>query len=122
MKRVLNTFLLQIEKDDSGSLIIAATNLPETLDKALFRRFDEIIRFPYPENEEIIELYKRELPLSKKNTQTFINRIAEESSGLSFAEIHRVCEDVVKDKLVYGTTELTEEKLIEYIHQRKHIF
>ena len=121
MKRVLNTFLLQIEKDDSGSLIIAATNLPETLDKALFRRFDEIIQFPFPDKEEIIELFERELPL-KGNGKALLEKIAEESTGLSFAEINRITQDVSKDKLVYGVTEITEEKLIEYIQQRKHIF
>ena len=39
IKRILNSFLINIEKDSSNSIIIAATNLPELLDKALFRRF-----------------------------------------------------------------------------------
>ena len=43
IKRVLNSFLINIEKDRSNSIIIAATNLPDLLDKALFRRFDDII-------------------------------------------------------------------------------
>src|SRR5690606_5000356 len=42
IKRVLNSFLINIEKDQSNSIVIAATNLPESLDKALFRRFDDI--------------------------------------------------------------------------------
>src|SRR5690606_4863731 len=61
IKRVLNSFLLQIEKDDSNSLIIAATNMPENLDEALFRRFDDIIIYPLPTEEQIFKYYEREL-------------------------------------------------------------
>jgi SpoVK/Ycf46/Vps4 family AAA+-type ATPase len=45
IKRILNSFLINIEKDNSNSIIIAATNLPDLLDKALFRRFDDIINY-----------------------------------------------------------------------------
>jgi hypothetical protein len=41
---VLNSFLQFLEQDDSQGLIIAATNHPELLDKALFRRFDDVLR------------------------------------------------------------------------------
>lgn len=120
IKRVLNTFLLQIEKNDSSSLIIAATNYPESLDKALFRRFDDIIQFPLPDIDKIHELYKK-LFLQFKFSQIFnLDKISHESIGLSYAEIHKICEDVTKDYLVYGADELSEERLITYIHQRKH--
>ena len=39
IRRVLNSFLQFLEKDTSNSLIVAATNHPEMLDRALFRRF-----------------------------------------------------------------------------------
>ena len=43
IRRVLNSFLQFLEQDESGSLIIAATNHPELLDSALHRRFDDVI-------------------------------------------------------------------------------
>lgn len=119
IKRVLNTFLLQIEKDDSNSLIIAATNYPESLDKALFRRFDDIIQFPIPDNEKIYQLYKKELAGFKLSKKFNLKKIAQESEGLSYAEIHRICEDIIKDFLVYGADEVSEERLIFYARQRK---
>lgn len=61
IKRVLNSFLLQIEKDHSNSLVIAATNMPESLDKALFRRFDDIISYSLQDLEQIAKFYKIEL-------------------------------------------------------------
>jgi len=122
IKRILNTFLIQIEKDDSNSLIIAATNFPESLDKALFRRFDDIIQFPLPNREEIYQLYKKELASFKLSKKFNISRIADESIGLSYAEIHRIIEDILKEYLVYGSKEISEERMISYANQRRTPF
>lgn len=122
IKRVLNAFLLQIEKDNSNSLIIAATNLPETLDQALFRRFDDIINYPLPTKEELLKLYKKELADFKLSKKFDFARIARESIGLSYADAHRICEDMMKDFLVYGASEVSEEKLISYAHHRRNPF
>jgi len=120
IKRVLNTFLLQIEKDDSSSLIIAATNYPDSLDKALFRRFDDIVQFPLPDKDKIYQLYKKELSGFKLSKKFNLDKIAHESIGLSYAEIHKICEDIVKDYLVYGSDAVSEDHLITYVNQRKN--
>ncbi|MBW8688170.1 AAA family ATPase [Chitinophaga rhizophila] len=122
IKRVLNTFLLQIEKDNSNSLVIAATNFPESLDQALFRRFDDIIQFPLPDLQEIIALYQKELADFKLSDTFNIQKIAAASVGLSYSDVHRVCKDIVKDFLVYGPDEVSEERLIIYAQQRRHPF
>ncbi|WP_249364437.1 AAA family ATPase, partial [Pseudoalteromonas ruthenica] len=44
-RRLLNSFLQMIEQDESNSLIICATNHIEILDHALFRRFDDVIKY-----------------------------------------------------------------------------
>jgi SpoVK/Ycf46/Vps4 family AAA+-type ATPase len=122
IKRILNTFLIQIEKDNSNSLIIAATNYPESLDKALFRRFDDIVQFPLPDEEKIYQLYKKELSDFKLSKKFNLKKIAQESIGLSYAEVHRICEDIIKDYLVYGSKEISEERIIMYAQQRKNPF
>lgn len=122
IKRVLNFFLLQIEKDDSKSLIIAATNLPESLDSALFRRFDDIIRYPLPDKKEIVEFYKmalNRLPLAKGFS---FNKIADMSIGLSYSEMDKICMDIEKNALIYGSKALTIEGLKTYVEQRKKPF
>ena len=50
IRRVLNSFLMFVEQDDSESIVLAATNHPELLDRALYRRFDDIIPFTRPED------------------------------------------------------------------------
>jgi SpoVK/Ycf46/Vps4 family AAA+-type ATPase len=122
IKRVLNSFLLQIEKDDSNSLIIAATNLPEFLDTALFRRFDDIIVYQLPGETEIQHLYENRLKELKLSHDFDLTKITQESLGLSYSDISRICEDLAKDVLVYGEEEVSQKVFIENIRQRKKPF
>ena len=57
IKRVVNAFLQQIDNYKGRSLIIAATNYEQSLDYAIWRRFDETIRFDMPTNEEKLKLF-----------------------------------------------------------------
>lgn len=59
MRRVVNSLLQFIEDDRSDSLIIAATNHAQQLDRALFRRFDEIVVFGGPVQDELYMLVQR---------------------------------------------------------------
>ncbi len=60
---VPNSFLQFLEQDDSNSVIIAATNHAEKLDTALFRRFDDVVRYELPSPELAIKLIKNRLGL-----------------------------------------------------------
>ncbi|MGV8090763.1 MAG: AAA family ATPase [Mangrovibacterium sp.] len=119
IKRVLNSFLLRIEKDHSNSLVIAATNMPESLDMALFRRFDDIISYPLPDLEQIAKFYKIELADLLKKKKLPVDKLAKESVGLSYSDINKVCQDLFKDILVYGTEKATLDLLFDYIRSRK---
>lgn len=61
MRRVVNSLLQFIEDDRSDSLIIAATNHAQILDRAIFRRFDEVIAFEPLTMRELVELIQRRL-------------------------------------------------------------
>lgn len=122
IKRILNSFLLQIEKDDSRSLIIAATNMPESLDSALFRRFDDIISYPLPSQEDILNLLDLELHSFNLKNHIGMDELAQKAIGLSFADIHRICGDLIKDLLVYGKERISKERFFGYIDARKTPF
>ncbi len=98
--------------------MIAATNLPEFLVQALFRRFDDIIQYPLPNADELQRLYKKELHEFKLSKKFNFKKIAGESVGLSYADVRRICEDIVKGYLVYGEGEVSEHRLIAY-HRKK---
>jgi AAA+ superfamily predicted ATPase len=55
-----NIFLEQLEKFDG--VLIATTNLLETLDSAFSRRFDYKIKFEKPSFKERVKLWKKKLP------------------------------------------------------------
>ena len=61
VRRILNSFLQMIEQDESHSLIVAATNHPEILDHALFRRFDDVLHYELPDETHIASALKSRL-------------------------------------------------------------
>ncbi len=98
-RRILNSFLIQMEKSAGASVIVAATNHPELLDRALFRRFDDVIEYALPDEDDTQTLLKR--ALSGFDTAS-VNwaRIARLANGLSPAEIVRLGEDTAKQAVL----------------------
>lgn len=86
IKRILNSFLINIEKDQSNSIIIAATNLPEMLDKALFRRFDDVIEYPLPTADEIKSTLIKSLQGFKIDEAISWSEVAQTAAGLNYSE------------------------------------
>lgn len=52
----VNTLLTNLESKQPLGLIVACTNLLESLDKALIRRFDLVLEVPAPAREALLEL------------------------------------------------------------------
>lgn len=119
IKRVLNSFLINIEKDQSNSIIIAATNLPEMLDSALFRRFDDVINYPLPDKSEIELTIKKNLASFKKELKFDYHDLSEIAIGLNFSDIVRACEDSIKSMLLSGSTKIKSEDLSIALSKRK---
>lgn len=95
MNRVVTAFLQLVDADVSGSILVAATNHVELLDRAVFRRFDVIVPFDKPSHEEIVEMLRLRLAsvgLSNQQAQA-LSQIAE---GSSFADVARACDDAIR--------------------------
>ncbi len=120
VRRILNSFLHMIEQDDSDSIILAATNHPNILDYALFRRFDDVIEFTLPGKSSITKLLKNRLSIFKTSRIAW-NKLASEASGLSFADITKICEDGIKDTIIHDLNKLTENELLKLITERKKL-
>ncbi len=119
IRRVLSSFLQFMETDDSESLIIAATNHLSILDSALFRRFDDVIRYELPDDDRRAEAFEEFLAFFSTEPIDWVS-VAKLAQGLSYAEIRRACEDAVKGVLVNGGDTLTEGHLRQAIEERQH--
>jgi SpoVK/Ycf46/Vps4 family AAA+-type ATPase len=119
-RRILNSFLQMIEQDDSNSVIVCATNHIEALDHALFRRFDDVIRYQLPSAEEIIKLFRTRLRpyVSQNFAWKKLPTIAE---GLSNAEITLAANDAIKEMLIHDHHSITITMLKQAIEDRKSI-
>jgi len=121
MHRVLNLFLQFIEQDFSDSIIIAATNSGNLLDQALFRRFDDVLRFNLPTPDEIRMLL--ELKLTRYATKNMISQdIIEVADGLCHADIAKACENAIKQAILNDRKRISQEALKDMLVERKGVY
>jgi SpoVK/Ycf46/Vps4 family AAA+-type ATPase len=119
-RRILNSFLQMIEQDESNSVIVCATNHIEALDHALFRRFDDVIRYELPSENEIIALFKSRLRTYVAKNFSW-KKLAQLSDGLSNAEVTLVANDATKEMLIHDYPSITISMLQQAIEDRKGI-
>ena len=120
MRRVLNAFLQFIEHDQSDSFIIAATNNSGILDKALFRRFDDVLYYSLPEKEQIAQLIKNRLGTFKGSYR--LESVATEISALSHSDICQACDDAIKDAILEGNNKVGKELLLNMLKDRFDVY
>jgi SpoVK/Ycf46/Vps4 family AAA+-type ATPase len=118
IRRVLNSFLQFLERDESQGLVIAATNHPELLDRALFRRFDDVIEYTLPDTKLIERLLRARLDRFDTRGLDW-HEAAERAVGLAQAEIVRAAEDAAKSILLCNAKRVTSEALVGAITERR---
>jgi SpoVK/Ycf46/Vps4 family AAA+-type ATPase len=119
IRRVLNSFLQLLEKDDSDSIIIAATNHADLLDKALFRRFDDVIEYALPDENIAVKIVESRLARFDTNAVDW-QRISSDVAGLSQGELVRASDEAAKHAILQGTDSIATEDLLTALHERKH--
>jgi SpoVK/Ycf46/Vps4 family AAA+-type ATPase len=120
IRRVLNSFLQFLENDDGPSLIIAATNHPELLDKAVFRRFDDVINYGLPEPEiarGILESHLTGFDLSDIDWSS----VLEVTAGLSQAELSRAADEAAKFAVLEDSDEIKMPVLLSTLAERRAV-
>ena len=120
MRRILSSFLQFIEIDSSDSIIISATNNQKLLDKALFRRFDDVLHYDLPTRGEISKLYEYKLGCIAPYLMVS-ERLIDESLGLSHAEIVRVLDDAIKSSILHEN-QIKEQEIIELLKDRHLLY
>lgn len=118
IRRVLNSFLQFLERDDSESIVVAATNFVGMLDEALFRRFDDVIRYELPDGKMVRALIENRLSSFEIGGLKW-PRIKTPSKGLSHAEVTRACDDAAKEAVLSDCGSITTEALEKALRLRQ---
>lgn len=118
MRRVLNSFLQFMEEGNStDSVIICSTNHPSLLDRALLRRYDQILEFDTPTSAQVRKLISSAIS-SMKAPKLSWKKIIAAADGLSQAEIIRASDDAIKTAILDERNLLSDSDIIDRLHER----
>ncbi|WP_251136143.1 AAA family ATPase [Exiguobacterium sp. S90] len=119
LKRVVNSLLQNIDKFNSNSILIAATNHQDLLDHAVWRRFSTIIEIPKPTKEEInillinnLKVINTDFLKDKKKREVIIELLL----GFSPAEIKSICINSIKQSVLKGENHISYSSFLFHLH------
>ncbi len=120
MRRVLNAFLQFIEQDTSDSIIVAATNSPNLLDRALYRRFDDVLYYNLPDDKSMKSLMQNIMGGFVSNKFLWKEAL-QEAKGLSHAEIDQACRDAIKQAILDNKEKLNIGLVKQMLNERQGV-
>jgi AAA+ superfamily predicted ATPase len=119
LKRVVNSLLQAMDAfgTNQPSLLIAASNHQYLLDPALWRRFDDVIEFPMPDEDEREKVLK--ILLNGLTFDGSISRAARAMQSMSYSEIERSTIEAIKTMILEHREFLSWNDLQTEVHRRK---
>jgi len=120
MHRVVNILLNVLEDYNGQGIVIATTNLEGSLDKALFRRFDDIIEMPKPGIPEIAKILKSTLAAIKVSKNISWEKLSIQLMGYSSAIIVKIANDAAKLAVIAGKDIIEQTDFIKSLEENKY--
>lgn len=117
MHRVVNMLLTLLEEYNSQGILIATTNIENTIDEALFRRFDDIIEMPKPSKEEIERLLNMTLASIEKSSYIDWSSMVDKMVGFSSALVVKIANDAAKISVIANEKVLQESHLLKSLEE-----
>lgn len=99
LKRLVTVLLQEIDNWPSSSVLIAATNHEELLDPAAWRRFDQVVKFDYPDEIDIRN-YLNVLSIDDTVSEIVIGSL----KGKSYSAIERIITSIKKQSILKGVS------------------
>ena len=117
LKRAVNTLLKSIDdvsliRDEV--LLIGATNHPDQLDAAAWRRFDEIVNFPRPDRDmraDILRVITEQMEIAEFDP----GAVADRTEGLTGSDLRMVLREAVLEALTEERTALTQADILDAV-------
>lgn len=117
VRRILNSFLQFLDHDRSNSIIVAATNHPQLLDRAVFRRFNTVIEYQVPTADIARRVIRNRLATLDIKGLGW-RQVDEAAAGLSHAEIVIACELAAKETILAKKKRVTTAQLVGALTER----
>lgn len=112
LKRLVTVLLQEIDDWPSTGLLIAATNHPDLLDPAIWRRFEVVLDFNNPDRNQIEFMLKRLLETQIQDLDIWSKVLSYVFSNKSYSEIERQITHVRKMSVIANTPIIEQLKLL----------
>ncbi len=117
-RRVLNSFLQFLDGASPASLVVAATNHPQMLDRALYRRFDLVVEYGLPDQPVAVQVMQNRLTLLDTAAVDW-EAVGAQTGDLSHADLVRAAEAAAKRVLLGGHTKLATTGVVAALRERR---
>lgn len=117
-RRVLNSFLQFLDEDTGPSIVVATTNLPEILDRAVLRRFDLVLTYELPDATSIRQALERRL-IGFSIARLSWTQVTDCAIGLSTADVVAAAEDAARRAVLEDRNNITTMDLQDSLWRRR---
>ena len=111
IKRVVSSLLMQIDRLPSHTVVITASNHPELLDRAVWRRFQVRVQLGAPSKEQIAQFIKGFEDRTGFRFKMAYPSLVDKLTGISFSEIEEFCTDVLRRCVLARTQDNPKEMI-----------
>lgn len=109
--RIVNILLGLLEEYDGEGILIATTNFEGSIDNALFRRFDDFIELPKPNEAEIKDVLRISFSALKLKKAVNLECFAKKMVGMSYAIIVKIANDAAKKAIISSNDNISKEDI-----------
>lgn len=110
LKRIVTVLLQNIDNFSQRSILVAATNHEELLDKAIWRRFPLKVEMDLPEEESIKKMLRKYFLNHRIKIDE--NKISSLFKGLSGSDIKNLCEFTIREKILLDKKDINTVDLV----------
>ncbi len=125
IKRVVSSLLLQIDDLPDYVVVVAASNHPELLDRAVWRRFQVRVELPLPSRRQLTQHIESIGKRCQTNFGYASETLAKHMLGLNYAEVEEFCLSVVRravlDRMSDNAQAITKKKLEQWSSRLKPV-
>jgi SpoVK/Ycf46/Vps4 family AAA+-type ATPase len=110
-QRIVNMLLQMLDDYRGDGMVIAATNLEESLDRAILRRFDEVVLIPQPGTNEIVRLLKMTFSAIRVDAGMAWEQMATRLDGMPCSDIVKCAQNAAKKAVLTSRESVTPNDL-----------